>query len=277
MTDHATILGHLSRQLPTNFGESNRPGRIVAAATAALDLGLTPSKRLTAALTNFDRHNQKATEHRATLATGTPLDLTADDYPQQVRNHVLAAQVRDDAEHITRGLLATAAADTVQVITEELPDLLNQLDTLYQQRYPDLLSLGDTRQPTAVLAAHHDFAGQLSRAHRAFMATDPQHNRIELDYRTDLWLYHRWTPEAWQKALNTTGPAMSINRDVDVWHFATRCGATPRLARSHAHAVAEFRALDDANEQRDILEAHARSASAAGARSVREAVKNYIH
>lgn len=275
-TDIRTALTTLLRHLPIDVGGANPGRRVVTAVTAALDVGLTPTKKLTAAVTEFDRLCQRADAHKATLATSPDLDLDSDAYPQQLREHLVARQFADEAHRVTAGLLGQAAAHTVATIRDELPTLFDQLDQLYRDRYDDLLGLGDTRTPAAVLAARHDFAGQLARAHHAFMAVDPRHHSTDLDYRTELWLHHQWTAEQWQHAINTTGPAMTINRDPDHWHLAHRCGATPRLARSRAHAVADFHALDNAIEHEHIENKHRRSASGQGARGIVEAVKQHI-
>ncbi|WP_432677406.1 hypothetical protein ACRAJ3_19620 [Rhodococcus pyridinivorans] len=276
-TDIRTALTTLLRHLPIEVGGHNPARRVVTAVTAGLDIGLTPTKKLIATVTEFDRLRERADEHKATLTATPALDLDDDDYPQKLRDHLVSQQLADEAHRVTAGLLGQAAIRAITTIRGELPTLFDQLDRTYQDRYPDLLGLGDTRAPAAVLAARHDFAGQLARAHQAFMAVDQRHHSVDLDYRTDLWLHHTWTAEQWQHAIDSTGPAMTINRDPDLWHLAHRCGATPRLARSLAHAVADFHALDDANEQRDILAAHNKTASAQGAKGIVESVKQYIH
>lgn len=277
MTDIRPALTAITRHLPIEVGGPNPGRRIITAVTAGLDIGLTPTKKLVTAATEFERLCQRADDHKAALAATPALDLEDDNYPQRLREHLVARQFADEAHRVTAGLLTDAAARTIATIRGELDPLFDALDQLYRDRYPDLLGLGDTRAPAAILAGRHDFAGQLARAHHAFMAVDPRHHSTDLDYRTDLWLHHTWTAQQWQHAIDTTGPAMTINRDPDLWHLAHRCGATPRLARSLAHAVADFHALDDTNEQRDILAAHNKTASAQGAKGIVESVKQYIH
>lgn len=276
MTDIRPALTAITRHLPINVGGPN-PGRhIITAVTASLDIGLTPTKKLVTAATEFDRLCQRADDHKAALAATPALDLDDDNYPQRLREHLVARQFADEAHRVTAGLLTDAAARTIATIRGELDPLFDALDQLYRDRYPDLLGLGDTRAPAAILAGRHDFAGQLARAHHAFMAIDPRHHSTDLDYRTDLWLHHTWTAQQWQHAIDSTGPAMTINRDPDLWHLAHRCGATPRLARSRAEAVANFHALDNAIEHEQIEEQHRRSASGQGARGIVEAVKHHI-
>ena len=276
MTDIRPALTALTRHLPIEVGGPNPGRRVVTAVTAALDIGLTPTKKLTAALTEFDRLRERADEHKAAITATPALDLDSDDYPQKLRDHLVSQQLADEAHRVTAGLLGQAAAHTVATIRDELPTLFDRLDQLYRDRYDDLLGLGDTRAPAAVLAGRHDFAGQLARAHNALMAVDPRHHSTDLDYRTELWLHHQWTAQQWQQAIDSTGPAMTINRDPDHWHLAHRCGATPRLARSLAEAVAQFHALDNAIEHEHIEDKHRRSASGQGARGIVEAVKQHI-
>ncbi|MFD4368976.1 hypothetical protein [Rhodococcus sp. NPDC058521] len=222
-------------------------------------VGITPEP---GTLTALDTHRttREALDRTTRELAPPPLDTDprTDNYAHRIREHIIGQHITEHAAPIISRHRFTAAARVAQAIVADAPAMLDQLQTIYEDKHSDILGAEDPATSTILRAERQILTQKLAQAHNLLLDLNTPHNRRFDHYAEPYFRTHSWTGQQYQQLVDSTGARLTLQRDPSIWHAAARIGTPINLARTHddpntryqaAHHHTDFEAAETARER----------------------------